>query len=128
MSLSFICLPSLSPSMCTACEGYELSHVVSSPNYGLESILCGPSGLVECLYTNTVTKLKPTFSRKGLLEEDCAICRMHFSKGFNKVERLDSKQVRLNPVNCFPGTDSSPESILGDYSGWCRRDQFVQSD
>lgn len=80
---------------------------------------------VVCLYINTVVKLKPTFSQKGRLQGNCAICRMHFSEGFNKVTW---RQVKLNPVDCFSGSDSSPESILGEYSGWERRGLFMQSD
>lgn len=67
------------------------------------------------------------FQWKGLLQ-NYAICRVHFSEGLNKVAWRDSKQVKLNPVNCLPGSDTSPESISGGYSGWDRRSLFMQSD
>lgn len=71
--------------MCTACEGYELSQVVSSPNYVLESILCGPGGLCSMSLYKYSDQTEANFQRKGLLQENYAVCQVHFSQGLNKV-------------------------------------------
>lgn len=65
MSLSFICLTSLSPCMCIACEGYELSSVASSLSCGLESILCGPCSLCSMSSYKYSNQIEANFQPKG---------------------------------------------------------------
>lgn len=88
----------------------------------------GPGGICSMSLYKYSDQTEANFQRKGLLQENYAVCQVHFSEGLNKVAWRDSKQVKLNPVTCLSGSDSSPESISGEFSGWDRRGLFMQSD